>query len=232
MKTKIFCDSADYKTIKFFNNKSIVDGFTTNPSLMRLSGAKNYKDYSFKILKICKKKPISFEVFADEPEEILEQAYKINKWGRNVYVKIPVVNSKGIFMGPAIKELSFKGIKLNITAVYTLEQVKKIFKCLDKKTKTIISIFAGRMADKGKDPLPIFKKSILKVKKYKNIEILWASTREAYNFIQAKQLGCNIITMPPKIINQINFFGKSFNQLTLETVKGFLADSKKSKFKI
>jgi len=232
MKTKIFCDSADYKTIKFFNNKSIVDGFTTNPSLMRLSGAKNYKDYSFKILKICKKKPISFEVFADEPEEILEQAYKINKWGRNVYVKIPVVNSKGIFMGPAIKELSFKGIKLNITAVYTLEQVKKIFKCLDKKTKTIISIFAGRMADKGKDPLPIFKKSILTVKKYKNIEILWASTREAYNFIQAKQLDCNIITMPPKIINQINSFGKSSSQLTLETVKGFLTDSRKSNFKI
>tara|TARA_B110000211_G_scaffold41327_1_gene42907 strand:- start:2615 stop:3313 length:699 start_codon:yes stop_codon:yes gene_type:complete len=232
MKTKIFCDSADYKTIKFFNNKSIVDGFTTNPSLMRLSGAKNYKDYSFKILKICKKKPISFEVFADEPEEILEQAYKINKWGRNVYVKIPVVNSKGIFMGPAIKELSFKGIKLNITAVYTLEQVKKIFKCLDKKTKTIISIFAGRMADKGKDPLPIFKKSILIMKKYKNIEILWASTREAYNFIQAKQIGCNIITMPPKIINQINSFGKSSSQLTLETVKGFLTDSRKSNFKI
>ena len=232
MKTKIFCDSADYKTIKFFNNKSIVDGFTTNPSLMRLSGAKNYKDYSFKILKICKKKPISFEVFADEPEEILEQAYKINKWGRNVYVKIPVVNSKGIFMGPAIKELSFKGIKLNITAVYTLEQVKKIFKCLYKKTKTIISIFAGRMADKGKDPLPIFKKSILTVKKYKNIEILWASTREAYNFIQAKQIGCNIITMPPKIINQINSFGKSSSQLTLETVKGFLTDSRKSNFKI
>ena len=232
MKTKIFCDSADYKTIKFFNNKSIVDGFTTNPSLMRLSGAKNYKDYSFKILKICKKKPISFEVFADEPEEILEQAYKINKWGRNVYVKIPVVNSKGIFMGPAIKELSFKGIKLNITAVYTLEQVKKIFKCLDKKTKTIRSIFAGRMADKGKDPLPIFKKSILIMKKYKNIEILWASTREAYNFIQAKQIGCNIITMPPKIINQINSFGKSSSQLTLETVKGFLTDSRKSNFKI
>jgi len=232
MKTKIFCDSADYETIKFFNNKSIVNGFTTNPSLMRISGAKNYKDYSFKILKICKKKPISFEVFADNQKEILEQAYKINTWAKNVYVKIPVVNSKGKFMGPVIKELSEKGIKLNITAVYSFEQVSKILKCLDKKTKSIISIFAGRMADKGKDPLPIFKKSIAKVKKYKNIEILWASTREAYNFIQAKQLGCNIITMPPKIINQINFFGKSFNQLTLETVKGFLADSTKSKFKI
>jgi transaldolase len=232
MKTKIFCDSADYKTIKFFSNKSIVDGFTTNPSLMRLSGAKNYKDYSFKILKICKKKPISFEVFADNHNEILKQAYKINKWGKNVYVKIPVVNSKGIFMGKAINELSSKGIKLNITAVYSFEQAKKIFKCLDKKTKSIISIFAGRMADKGKDPLPIFKKSISMIKKYKNVEILWASTREAYNFIQAKQISCNIITMPPKIINQIILFGKSSNQLTLETVKGFLSDSKKSNFKI
>ena len=232
MKIKIFCDSADYKTIKFFNNKSIVDGFTTNPSLMRLSGAKNYKNYSFKILKVCKKKPISFEVFADEQKEILKQAYKINKWGKNVYVKVPVVNSKGQFMGTVIKELSSKGVRLNITAVYSFEQVKKIFKCLNKKTKSIISIFAGRMADKGKDPLPIFKKSILLLRKYKNIEILWASTREAYNFIQAKQLGCNIITMPPKIIHQISSFGKSANQLTLETVKGFLSDSIKSKFRL
>jgi transaldolase len=232
MKTKIFCDSADYKTIKFFNNKSIVDGFTTNPSLMRLSGAKNYMDYSLKILKICKKKPISFEVFADDQKEILRQAYQINKWGKNVYVKIPVVNSRGQFMGPVIKELSSKRIKLNITAVYSFEQVKKILKNLDKKSNSIISIFAGRMADRGKDPLPIFKKSISKVKKYKNIEILWASTREAYNFTQAKQLGCNIITMPPKIIHIVNTFGKSFNELTLETVKGFLSDSKISRFKL
>ena len=232
MKTKIFCDSADYETIKFFNNKNLVDGFTTNPSLMRLAGAKNYRDYSLKILKICKKKPISFEVFADNPKEMLKQAYKINTWGKNVYVKIPIVNSQGVFMGSVIKELSEKGIKLNITAIYSFEQVNKVFKCLDKKTKSIISIFAGRMADKGKDPLPIFKKSILKVKKYKNIEILWASTREVYNYIQAKQIGCNIITVPPKIINQITSFGKSFNQLTLETVKGFLNDSKKSKFRL
>ena len=128
MKTKIFCDSADYETINFFNNKSIVDGFTTNPSLMRISGAKNYRDYSLKILKICKKKPISFEVFADNQEEMLNQAYKINTWGKNVYVKIPVVNSKGQFMGPVIKELSSKGIKLNITAIYSFEQVDKVFK--------------------------------------------------------------------------------------------------------
>ena len=232
MKTKIFCDIADFKAIKFFNKKSIVDGFTTNPSLMRQAGAKNYKDYSLKILKVCKKKPISFEVFADDAKEMLKQAYKINAWGKNVYVKIPVVNSKGLFMGSVIKELSDKGIKLNITAVYTYEQTKKIFKSLNKKTKSIISIFAGRMADKGKDPLPIFKKSISLTKKNKNIEILWASTREAYNYEQAKQLKCNIITMPPKVINQINSFGKSFQEMTIDTVKGFLKDSKKSKFKL
>ena len=232
MKTKIFCDIADYKTIKFFNNKSFVDGFTTNPSLMRLAGAKNYKDYSLKILKVCKKKPISFEVFADNPKEMLEQAYEINSWGKNVYVKIPVVNSKGIFMGSVINELSNKGIKLNITAVFTFEQTKKIFKNLNKKTKTIISIFAGRMADKGKDPLPIFKKSIYLTKKNKNIEILWASTREAYNYTQAKQLNCDIITMPPKVIKQISNFGKNFSTMSIDTVIGFLNDSRKSKFKI
>ena len=230
MKTKIFCDIADFKTIKFFNKKSIVDGFTTNPSLMRLAGAKNYKDYSLKILSVCKKKPISFEVFADNSSEMLKQAYKINSWGKNVYVKIPAVNSKGLFMGSVIKELSNKGIKLNITAVYTFEQTKKIYKSLNKNTKSIISIFAGRMSDKGKDPLPIFKKSISLTKKNKNIEILWASTREAYNYIQAKQINCNIITMPPKVINQINGFGKSFKSMTIDTVKSFLIDSKKSKF--
>ena len=232
MKTKIFCDSADYKTIKIFSNNSLVAGFTTNPSLMRLAGAKNYKDYSIKILKICKKKPISFEVFADNPKDMLKQAYKINAWGKNVYVKIPVVNSKGVFMGSVIRELSNKGIKLNITAVYTYEQTKKIFKCLNKKTKSIISLFAGRMADKGKDPVPVFKRSVGLTQKYQNIEILWASTREAYNFIQAKQLKCHIITMPPKVISQISSFGKSYNSLTIDTVKGFLIDSRKSKFKI
>ena len=232
MKTKIFCDIADFKTIRFFNKKSLVDGFTTNPSLMRLAGAKNYKDYSLKILKVCKKKPISFEVFADNPKEILKQAYKINGWGKNVYVKIPVVNSKGVFMGKVIRKLSSEGIKLNITAVYSFDQVKKIFKCLNKKTKTIISIFAGRMADKGKDPIPIFKKSISVSKRFKNTSILWASTREPYNYLQAKKINCHIITMPPKIINQIEKFGKSYRSLTIDTVQSFLQDSKKSNFKI
>ena len=230
--TKIYCDSADYKIIKKYNKYNLVKGFTTNPSLMRLAGAKNYKDYSKKILKICKNKPISFEVFSDDLNSMINQAYLINSWGKNVYVKIPVVNSRGKFTGKVIKELSNQGVKLNITAVYTFEQVKKIYKLLNKNTKSIISIFAGRMSDTGKDPIPVFKNSLNLTKKNKNIMILWASTREAYNFIQAKKLGSNIITMPPKIIDQIKNFGKSYKSLTINTVKNFLIDSKKSRFKI
>jgi len=230
--TKIYCDSADYKIIKKYNKYNLVKGFTTNPSLMRLAGAKNYKDYSKKILKICKNKPISFEVFSDDLNSMINQAYLINSWGKNVYVKIPVVNSRGKFTGKVIKELSNQGVKLNITAVYTFEQVKKIYKLLNKNTKSIISIFAGRMSDTGKDPIPVFKNSLSLTKKNKNIMILWASTREAYNFIQAKKLGSNIITMPPKIIDQIKNFGKSYKSLTINTVKNFLIDSKKSRFKI
>ena len=232
MSTKIFCDIAELDLIKKFNKKKIVKGFTTNPSLMRKAGAKNYKSYSKKILKICNKKPVSLEVFADEFKEIKKQAIEIKNWGRNVYVKIPVTNSKGLFMGKIIKELNSLNIKLNITAVYNSNQTKKILKSINKKTKVIISIFAGRAGDAGKDPVPEFKKSLILAKKFKNVEILWASVREPYNYIQAKQLGCHIITIPPKTIQQIENFGKSFNQLTKETVKTFLVDSEKSKFKI
>ena len=232
MKTKIFCDIAEIDEIKKFNKKKIVKGFTTNPSLMRKAGAKDYKSYSKKILKICNKKPVSLEVFADNYLEIKKQALQINTWGKNVYVKIPVYNSKGIFMGKIIKELNKKGIKLNITAVYNSKQTSKIIKSINKKTKVIISIFAGRAGDTGKDPIPELKKSINMSKKYNNVEILWASVREPYNYLQAKQLGCHIITIPPTIIEKIEKFGKSFDQLTIETVKGFLIDSKKSRFKI
>ena len=231
MSTKIFCDIADINQIRKFSKKKIVRGFTTNPSLMRLAGAKDYQKYSKEILKVCKK-PISFEVFGDDYYSMKRQALIINSWGKNVYVKIPVINSKGIFMGKIIKELNRKNIKLNITAVYNAHQTQKIIKCLNKKSKVIISIFAGRAADTGKDPIPEFKKSIKMSKGYKNIEILWASVREPYNYLQAKQLGCHIITVPPKIIEKIEKFGKSFSDLSIETVKGFLKDSKKSKFKI
>ena len=231
MSTKIFCDIADINQISKFSKKKIVKGFTTNPSLMRLAGAKDYQKYSKEILKVCKK-PISFEVFGDDYNSMKRQALIINSWGKNVYVKIPVINSKGIFMGKIIKELNQENIKINITAVYSFAQVKKILKLINKKTKVIISIFAGRAGDIGKDPIPEFKKSIQLAKKFKNVEILWASVREPYNYLQAKQLGCQIITVPPSIIEKIEKFGKSFNQLSLETVKGFLKDSKKSKFKI
>ena len=232
MNTKIFCDIADLSSIKKFNKNSIVKGFTTNPSLMRKAGAKDYKSYSKKILKVCRNKPISFEVFADDQNSMIEQGRKINSWGKNVYVKVPVVNSKNKFSGNVIKELNSKNIKLNITAVYTAKQTAKILKVINKKTKVIISIFAGRAGDTGKDPIPEFVKSIKLAKNYKNVEILWASVREPYNYLQAKQLGCHIITIPPAVIEKIEKFGKSFNQLTIETVKAFLVDSKKSNFKI
>ena len=232
MKTKIFCDIAELYLIKKFNKKKIVKGFTTNPSLMRKAGAKNYKTYSKKILKICNNKPVSLEVFGDRYEEMKKQALQINTWGKNVYVKVPVSNSKGIFMGKIIKELNDQNIKLNITAIYCAKQTEKILKLINKKTKVIISIFAGRAGDTGIDPIPEFKKSIAMAKNFKNVEILWASVREPYNYTQAKQLGCHIITIPPTIIEKIEKFGKSFEQLTRETVKNFLDDSKKAKFKI
>ena len=232
MSIKIFCDIADLNLIKKFNKQKIVKGFTTNPSLMRKAGAKNYEAYSKKIVGQCKKKPISFEVFADDDKSMIKQGIKISTWGKNVYVKVPIVNSKNQFTEKVIKELNSQNIKLNITAVYTAEQTKKILKQINKKTKVIISIFAGRAGDTGKDPIPQLVNSIKIAKKYKNVEILWASVREPYNYIQAKKLGCQIITIPPNIIEKIQKFGKSFNQLTVETVKTFLEDSKKSKFKI
>ena len=230
MKTKIFCDIAELDLIKKFNKKKIVKGFTTNPSLMRKAGAKDYKSYSKKILKICNNKPVSLEVFADEYTNMKKQALQINTWGKNVYVKIPVVNSKGVFMAKIIKELNSQNIKLNITAVYNARQTSRILELINKKSKVIISIFAGRAGDTGKDPIPEFKNSISMSKKYKNVEILWASVREPYNYLQAKQVGCHIITIPPETIDKIENFGKSFDQLTKETVRAFLDDSKKSNF--
>ena len=229
--TKIFCDIADINLIKKFNKKKIVKGFTTNPSLIRKAGAKSYEKYCKNILNFTEK-PISFEVFADDNKNIIKQALKIKNWGKQVYVKIPVTNSKGFFLGNVIKQLNNENIKLNITAVYTSDQTLQILKKINKKTKVIISIFAGRMADVGKDPIPEIKTSIALAKKFKNVEILWASVREPYNYLQAKKIKCNIITIPPSIIEKIEKFGKSFEKLTIDTVKGFLIDSKKSNFKI
>tara|TARA_Y100000591_G_C21601028_1_gene578019 strand:+ start:76 stop:774 length:699 start_codon:yes stop_codon:yes gene_type:complete len=232
LSTKIFCDIADIKIIKKFTKKKIVKGFTTNPSLMRKAGAKNYLDYSKKILRETKKKPVSLEVFGDDFNTMKKQALKINSLGKHIYVKIPVCNSRGIFTGKIINFLSKKKVKLNITAVYTAGQTKKILKVINKNSDVIISIFIGRASDAGKDPLPELIRSIKLSKKFKKVKILWASVREPYNYLKAKKIGCHIITVPPSIIEKIESFGKSYNQLTLETVKTFLYDSKKSNFKI
>ncbi len=229
--TKIFCDIADIELIKKFDKKKIVKGFTTNPSLMRKAGAKDYKRYLKNILK-SSNKPVSCEVFADDILNMIYQGNEMSKWGKNVYVKVPVTNSKGVFTGKVIKSLNANNVKLNITAVYTSKQTKQILQNINNKTKVIISIFAGRMADAGKDPIPEFKESIRISKNFKNVEILWASTREPYNYIQAKSIGCQIITVPPNIIEKIEKFGKSFRKLTLDTVKGFLVDAKKSNFRL
>jgi len=231
--TKIYCDIADIKLVKKFSKKKIVKGFTTNPSLIRKAGASNYETYSKEILKLCKTKPVSFEVFGDNYQTMLDQALKIKTWGGNVYVKVPVVNSKGKFSGKIIKELNRRKIKINITAVYSATQTKNILKKINKKTKVIISIFAGRAADTGKNPIPEFKKSLKMSEKFKNVEILWASVREPYNFTEAKQIGCHIITVPPAIITKIENFNKiSLNNLSKKTVQGFLVDARKSNFKI
>ena len=232
MTTKIFCDIADLDIIKKFSSKKIVKGFTTNPSLIRKAGAKEYKGYCKKILKVSKNKPVSLEVFADSSSNMIKQAEKLKLLGKNVYIKIPFCNSKGKFTGKAIQFLNNKNTKLNITAVYTAKQTQQILKKINKKTNVIISIFVGRASDTGKDPLPELIKSIKISKRFKNVEILWASVREPYNYIYARKIGCHIITVPPSIIEKIENFGKSFNQLTIETVKTFLSDSKKSNFKI
>ena len=203
MRSKIYCDIADLKLIKKFNQIKLVKGFTTNPSLMRKAGAKNYEKYSKDIIKVIKNKPVSLEVLADNNESMFDQAKKINSWGKNVFVKIPITNSKGKFTGDVIRKLSNEGINMNITAVYTANQTKKILKLINKKSKIIISIFAGRAGDAGKDPVVEIKKSISYSKRFKNVKILWASVREPYNYIQASQLGCHLITVPPKIIESI-----------------------------
>ena len=232
LKIKIFADGADQNSIKKLNEKKYIKGFTTNPSLMRKAGIKDYKSFAKEILREINDKPISFEVFSDEIQEMKKQAEEIATWGSNVNVKIPITNTKKHSTAELIKSLSSKGIICNITALFTDKQIEEVYDAIDKSTPAILSIFAGRIADTGVDPSDIISKAVKLASSRPNIEILWASTREAYNYIQAKQLKCNIITMPPKVINQINTFGKSYKAMTLDTVKGFLSDSKKSKFSL
>ena len=230
--TKIYCDTADIKTIKRCINFYNVDGVTTNPSIMRATGVKNYKSQCLKILKITKKKPLSVEVFADQPDQIYKQAKKIQEWSKNLYVKVPIVNTKGLILNKIIKKLNYEKIKLNITAVFTLVQLKKIKSSINKKSPVIISIFCGRIADSGLDPEILIKKSIKLFKNHNNVKILWASTREVFNYYQAKRCNCHIITMGPKFIEKLNSKKIKLNDYSINTVKQFYKDGKKSKFRI
>lgn len=231
-KIHLYADGADIKSIKKFLSIKSIKGFTTNPSLMKKSGIKDYKKFSIEVLKITNPKPVSLEVFSDNLNEMYKQAKIISSWGKNVYVKIPVINTKGKSTAPIIKKLSNEKIKLNITAIFTFGQINKILKNLDQNSKVILSIFAGRIADSGRDPSKIIKYALQKSKSKKNVKILWASTREAYNIIEARKIGCHIITVPNDILDKLKNFNKNLDLFSKETVKMFYNDAKSSGFKI
>lgn len=229
---KIFADGADYNEMIKLNNSNFIKGLTTNPSLMKKNKVKNYEEFAKKVLKKVKKKPISFEVFSDDLEEMKRQAEKINSWGKNVYVKIPITNTKNINTFKVIKYLSDKNIKLNITAIMTINQVKKVLKYLNPKTPSYISIFAGRIADTGRDPSPVMIKALKLMKKYKKSELIWASTREVYNILQASKINCHIITVTTDVINKFPLYKYNLNKYSLDTVINFRQDALKSNYRI
>ena len=232
LNVKIYADGADLNSMLEEYKKGIVKGFTTNPSLMKAAGVKSYRDFGKEVLKEIKDMPISFEVFADDDESIIKEARELFTWGENVYVKIPVVNTKGEFNGKIIKLLSKENIKLNITAIFTVEQVKDVLSVLDKDTPAIISIFAGRIADAGTNPIEIMREAVELSKDYSKVEILWASCRELYNIIEADNIGCHIITVQNSILKKINLFGKDLTEYSIETVKDFFKDANSLKFSI
>ena len=230
--TKLYCDTSNLSDIKFCIKKYNIDGVTTNPSIMRKEGVKNYKQHCKKILNIIGNRPLSVEVFADKENDIKKQAIKISSWGKNVFVKIPVINTKGIFLKNIIKELNLNNVKINITAVFTLKQILKIKKQINKKTPVIISIFCGRIADAGVSPLDFIQYASTIRKNKKNIKILWASTREIYNIIEAQKANSDIITVPTSILKKINLIGKNLDEYSVETVKMFYEDAKKAGYKL
>lgn len=230
--TKIFADGADFNEMIKLSKTSFVKGLTTNPSLMRKNGISDYESFAKKILKKIKKKPLSFEVFSDNIDEMKEQALKINSWGKNIYVKIPITNTKKKSTAKLIKYLTSKNIKVNVTAVMTLKQVKEVLKNLNPKIPSYISIFAGRIADTGRDPVPTMQAALKLMKKNKNCELIWASTREIYNIYQSSQIKCHIITVTADLIRKFPLLNYNLERYSLDTVKCFRSDAVKSKFKI
>lgn len=229
---RIFADGAELSVIKRLKETGLVRGFTTNPSLMRKAGVQDYKSFAKQVLKIAPELPLSLEVFSDDLEEMESQARIISSWGKNIFVKIPVMNTQRRFTGPILKSLSRDGIKLNVTAVMSVEQIKNILEFLTYETPVILSVFAGRIADTGRDPVPIMEQCVDLLQSYNNVELLWASTRELFNVTQASQLGCDIITVGEDILDKMDLIGKDLDDFSRETVEMFYKDALDSKFKI
>ena len=225
MAVKVFADGADLKQIIDLYANPVIKGFTTNPSLMRKAGVLNYEGFAREVLDKIKDRPVSFEVFADELSTILVQARVIASWGPNVNVKLPVTNTKGEFLGPVIRQLSAEGVVVNVTAIMTLEQVSAVTECLDPATPAIVSVFAGRIADTGVDPVPLMREAVKIMKARPKAELIWASPRELLNVIQAAEVGCHIITVTPDILGKLSLVGKDLDEYSLETVAMFYKDA-------
>lgn len=231
LRIEMYADGADFEKIKILLENPLVKGFTTNPTLMRSAGISDYESFATEVAKLVYPLPVSLEVFADDFSEMKVQAKKLIDLGSNVFVKIPITNTKGESSIDLIRELSLSGANLNITAVFTDNQVKSILNCLSHQSNTIISIFAGRIADAGFDPMPIIERAIENARHLPNVKILWASPREIYNLVQAENLGCHIITMTPDLWKKIDSIGKDLSQFSLETVRMFFNDATSSGFK-
>ncbi|OQA24718.1 MAG: Transaldolase [Verrucomicrobia bacterium ADurb.Bin345] len=232
LRVKIFSDGADLDSIIDAYQAGVVKGFTTNPTLMSKAGITNYLAFAAEVLRVVKDLSVSFEVFSDEFDEMEEQAHKLAELADNVYVKIPVTNTRRETAAPLIRKLSSAGLKLNVTAILSIAQVKNVAAALNPGVPAIVSVFAGRIADSGRDPLPIMKESLEILKPLPKAELLWASPREALNIIQAEQIGCHIITVTPDLLAKTKNFGKDLEDFSLETVKMFYNDAVKSGFSI
>lgn len=225
LKVKLFADGADKVGMLEMYEKPTISGFTTNPTLMKVAGVEDYKSFALDILAHIKDKPISFEVFSDEFDEMERQALEIASWAENIYVKIPITNTKAESSVELINLLSRKGVKINVTAMMTVDQVKSVLPGLTKGPASYVSVFAGRIADAGIDPLPIMAEAVKILKEYRNIELIWASPRELYNVVQANDIGCHIITATNNILKKLPTLGKDLNQFSLETVQMFYNDA-------
>ena len=231
-KIKMFADGADIDEIQKLRQNPKVSGFTTNPTLLAKSGVSNYPTFAKEAAKIAHPYPISFEVFSDDLDEMYEQAKKINTWGENIYVKIPVTNTKGVSTGTLISTLAIEGVALNVTAIMTIKQVDEVCSYLRSDVPSVVSVFAGRIADAGIDPVPVMSESLVITSKLEKCELLWASPREILNLIQAEKVGCQIITMTSDLWKKIDNLGIKLEDFSLATVKMFYIDAIKSNLKI